>query len=230
MRLYLLGTYAAQASSEVMKWLLGHKRSFRAERVRMYAQVLRTGLRPQQRKVVPPPVLLITGEFPPAQGGVGDYTCRLSQALARQGVDTRVLTRASDEAEANYDLRITNYELQSSGVYRPSSIVHRPRRIALRSVLRTLRGTRASVAHIQYQTGAFEMRPTVNLLPLLLRLYGGSPPSSHSTTCSCPTSFPRQGRCGNGPTACSLAPPPPWWPPTLPTPLASPPGACVASN
>jgi glycosyltransferase involved in cell wall biosynthesis len=33
-----------------------------------------------------------------------------------------------------------------------------------------LKGTRARVAHIQYQTGAYGMRPTANLLPLLLHL------------------------------------------------------------
>ena len=70
----------------------------------------------------------------------------------------------------NYELRITNYDLRSSDGRSPG--VYRPPRITFPSVLRTLRGTQASVAHIQYQTGAYEMRPTVNSLPILLRFFG----------------------------------------------------------
>lgn len=44
LRLFLLGTYVFQLSEEGAKWLLGHKRRLRAERVRAYWQVLRSGL------------------------------------------------------------------------------------------------------------------------------------------------------------------------------------------
>jgi glycosyltransferase involved in cell wall biosynthesis len=48
-------------------------------------------------------------------------------------------------------------------------------RITVSSTLRALRGSRSRIAHIQYQAGAYEMRPTVNLLPLLLRrAWGGA--------------------------------------------------------
>jgi GT2 family glycosyltransferase/glycosyltransferase involved in cell wall biosynthesis len=160
MRLYLLGTYAAQSISEGAKWLLGHKRPLRAERLRMYAQVLRSGLRPHRPPTATPSVLLITGEFPPAQGGVGDYTCRLSTALRVQGTDARVLAAAPGN---EHNLPIAGHKPSTQ------SLALRTPHITLRAVLRALRGTRASVAHIQYQTGAYEMRPTVNLLPLILR-------------------------------------------------------------
>ncbi|MBC7263250.1 MAG: glycosyltransferase family 2 protein [Chloroflexi bacterium] len=45
LRWFLLGTYFYQMVLEGLKWLIGHKRSLRAERVRAYAQVLRSGLR-----------------------------------------------------------------------------------------------------------------------------------------------------------------------------------------
>jgi GT2 family glycosyltransferase/glycosyltransferase involved in cell wall biosynthesis len=196
-RLYLLGTYAAQSTSEGLKWLLGHKRPMRSARLHMYAQVLRSGLRPRSHSLTSPPVLLITGEFPPAQGGVGDYTCRLSQALLQHGVDACVLTRSvTDEGRRTMD------EISpSSFVHRPSSeAVHRlpstvrcPSRITLRSVLRTLRGTRASVAHIQYQTGAYEMRPTINFLPMLLSLFRGSPTVVTFHDLLVPYLFPKAG-------------------------------------
>jgi N-acetylglucosaminyl-diphospho-decaprenol L-rhamnosyltransferase len=45
LRWFLLLTYAYQVAREALKWLIGHKRSLRAERVRAYRQVLRSGLR-----------------------------------------------------------------------------------------------------------------------------------------------------------------------------------------
>ena len=44
-RLFLLATYVYQVAEEGVKWLLGHKRPLRAERVRAYWRVLRSGLR-----------------------------------------------------------------------------------------------------------------------------------------------------------------------------------------
>jgi hypothetical protein len=67
LRLYLLGTYAAQAASEAAKLALGHKPALRRGRLAMYGQVLRSGLRStgvMRRKGAE--VLLITGEYPPA--------------------------------------------------------------------------------------------------------------------------------------------------------------------
>ena len=40
-------------------------------------------------------ILFITGEYPAMQGGVGDYTRQLSQALGALGVDVHVLTDAN---------------------------------------------------------------------------------------------------------------------------------------
>jgi N-acetylglucosaminyl-diphospho-decaprenol L-rhamnosyltransferase len=44
-RAFLLATYLFQVAREGLKWLIGHKRPLRAERVRAYCQVLRSGLR-----------------------------------------------------------------------------------------------------------------------------------------------------------------------------------------
>ncbi|HEX9987444.1 MAG TPA: glycosyltransferase [Chloroflexia bacterium] len=188
-RLYLLGMYAAQMISEGAKWLLGHKRPLRAARLKIYRQVLSSRLRERvvnvgatrwvaqpgaaQNHGTPSPpgrpggsplpyhllnqgVLLVTGEYPPARGGVGDYTCRLGAALHDAGVKNRTLTRKYPPPS------------QASG-FAGGEIPLVARRITLRATLRALRGTRACIAHIQYQTGAYEMRPTINLLPLLLR-------------------------------------------------------------
>jgi len=46
LRAFLLATYAYQWAVEGSKWLLGHKRPLRAQRLAAYGQVLRSGLRP----------------------------------------------------------------------------------------------------------------------------------------------------------------------------------------
>jgi N-acetylglucosaminyl-diphospho-decaprenol L-rhamnosyltransferase len=43
-RLFLLATYAFQLAEESLKWLVGHRRALRRERVAAYWQVLRSGL------------------------------------------------------------------------------------------------------------------------------------------------------------------------------------------
>jgi hypothetical protein len=45
LRLFLLATYVLQLCEEAAKWLVGHKRALRSERVRAYWRVLRSGLR-----------------------------------------------------------------------------------------------------------------------------------------------------------------------------------------
>ncbi len=51
LRWFLLGNYAWQLGLEGAKWLIGHKRALRAERIAAYRQVLRSGLLPT--KVAP---------------------------------------------------------------------------------------------------------------------------------------------------------------------------------
>jgi len=47
LRVFLLGTYVYQLCLEGLKWLLGHKRSLRRERITAYLRVLRSGLNVQ---------------------------------------------------------------------------------------------------------------------------------------------------------------------------------------
>lgn len=48
LRLFLLGTYLFQWFEEGVKYLLGHRRALRRERLAAYGQVLRSGLRPRK--------------------------------------------------------------------------------------------------------------------------------------------------------------------------------------
>jgi len=54
LRWFLLGTYAWQLGLEGAKWLLGHKRSLRAERIAAYRRVLRSGLQSKEPAMANP--------------------------------------------------------------------------------------------------------------------------------------------------------------------------------
>ncbi len=95
-------------------------------------------------------VLLVTGEFPPMAGGVGDYTELLRAALIERSVDATVYAPASDG---------------QSGVVSFGDWGWR----STRAAAGVARRAGANVVHVQYQAGAFAMHPSVNLLPWLLR-------------------------------------------------------------
>ena len=107
-------------------------------------------------------IALLTGEYPPQPGGVGDYTRRLGQALAARGHVVFVYTI--------YDLRFRMYDLCDPN--RASEVVDHISDWgwgSWRHVIAALEQTRPDLLHIQYQTGAYDMRPAVNLLPWRLR-------------------------------------------------------------
>ncbi|MBC7225670.1 MAG: glycosyltransferase family 4 protein [Thermoflexales bacterium] len=97
---------------------------------------------------------LVTGEFPPDEGGVGDFTLRLAEALAALGHDVHVITGPT---------RKTEYEA------RYSLPVHRSvpswRWGCWREVLRVAREARLDVLNLQYQAAAYGMHPAVHFLP-----------------------------------------------------------------
>jgi glycosyltransferase involved in cell wall biosynthesis len=184
-RRYLLVVSAMQMLSESAKWVLGHKRALRAERVKLHIKVLRSGLREHRMPAGRTErVLLITGEYPPARGGVGDYTCCLGAALREMGAGVEVLAKdrgyepqhQSPNSRSKEPAARTGREpILPPGPGPRSNMPLLADRITLRATLRALRGSGSRVAHIQYQTGAYEMRPTINLLPLLLgRVWGGA--------------------------------------------------------
>jgi glycosyltransferase involved in cell wall biosynthesis len=89
-------------------------------------------------------VLFITGEYPPLPGGVGDYTARLAAALEALGARVSVLARHGAAGERVRTVARWGWRT--------------PYRAALDAA-------GAKIAHIQYQAGAFDMHPAINLLP-----------------------------------------------------------------
>ena len=99
-------------------------------------------------------VLLITGEFPPMEGGIGDYTRALGQALAASGNDVHVLTSVHAGPASGLTVH---------------PIVKRWGWGSWRTLRTLLEREQPDVVHIQYQAAAYAMHPAVNLLPRWVR-------------------------------------------------------------
>ena len=103
-------------------------------------------------------ILLVTGEYPPMQGGVGAYTAALGQALLAQGVDVSVLT----DRRATISPELSTYSLAYPQVY-PQ--IYRWGWGSLGEIAHCARDLAADWVHVQYQTAAFGMHPAINFGP-----------------------------------------------------------------
>lgn len=113
-------------------------------------------------------ILMITGEYPAMQGGVGDYTRQLSQALGARRVDVHVLT---DVNAGGDHLRVpaAAFEPTVHPIIDDGGWELWTRTLALCQQLRP------DAVHIQYQSAAYGLHPAVNYLPWRLRLMSGRP-------------------------------------------------------
>ncbi len=99
-------------------------------------------------------VLMVSGEYPPMEGGVADFTHLLGRAMADQGAEVHVLTSAR----------------ASEGAPPPPPACH-PLAASwgwaalYGAVRRVLEAVRPDVVNVQYQIAAYGMHPAVNLLP-----------------------------------------------------------------
>jgi len=100
-------------------------------------------------------VFLLCGEFPPLQGGVGDYTKELGRALAALGVEVHVITSVQGKSAPDGLVVHPRVRHWGWGCWVP--------------ILHLVRQGWPQVFHIQYQTAAYGMHPAVNFLPWLLR-------------------------------------------------------------
>lgn len=106
-------------------------------------------------------ILFITGEFPPMQGGMGDYTRQIGLALADLGCQVHVLT--SDQAGPVDRLTV-------------HPVVRRWNWGCWRTILDRVRQVQPEVIHIQYQAAAYGLHPAVNFLPWRVRRLGAHRP------------------------------------------------------
>lgn len=104
-------------------------------------------------------IWLVAGEYPPLKGGLGDYTRRLAQAMAGQGIEVRVITRGGTEGDPPRDPGVeVDTGLPGFGAD------------LMAYFWRRLGRERPDVLHIQYQAAAYQLRGGINLLPHLVRL------------------------------------------------------------
>ncbi len=98
-------------------------------------------------------ICLVSGEYPPQQGGVGDYTRELGAALRRQGADACVLTGGAACPEdavspVPVERRLAGWGWRLWG-----------------DLDRALRDLAPDIVHIQYQAAAYRLHPAINLWP-----------------------------------------------------------------
>ncbi len=124
---------------------------------------------------------MITGEYPPMQGGVGAFTRILSGEMAAQGHGLFVLSRTgttNDDERVQLSANIGSWNIGS-----------------LRAARRWAHDNRLDVVNLQYQTAAFDMSPFIHFLPEALR------PIPVVTTfhdLRFPYLFPKAGRLRDG--------------------------------
>ncbi|MDH4135561.1 MAG: glycosyltransferase family 4 protein [Anaerolineae bacterium] len=102
-------------------------------------------------------VCLISGEFRPMQGGVGDFTYEVGWALRYLGAAVTVLTSTAAGPPRDADGLRVEPRLERWGWN------------SWRTIMRTAEELEADVLNIQYQAAAYGMHPAINFLPLRLR-------------------------------------------------------------
>lgn len=187
LRNFLLGTYLFQYAEEWLKLQLRHKTDLRRDRLKLIRKVLASGLRPYRSPFPPAPgelnLTLLSAEFPPQPGGVGDYTACLAAALQEAGVG-QVKVLAGPDSPVDFAFPVDRL----SGGWGWSM---------LPQVAARFKGQARQVLNIQYQTGAYRMHPAVNFLPLYLRWkLGNSRPKVVTTfhDLRVPYLFPKAGK------------------------------------
>lgn len=125
-------------------------------------------------------VLFVTGEFPPMQGGVGDYTREIGLALCDLGCEVQVASSTLAGPVSGLAVH---------------PIVERWSWNCWGTLLQLIRRQRPDVVHIQYQAAAYAMHPAINFLPRRLRRVGANRPSSVVTfhDLKVPYLFPKAG-------------------------------------
>jgi glycosyltransferase involved in cell wall biosynthesis len=125
-------------------------------------------------------VLFVTGEFPPMQGGVGDYTREIGLALTKLGCQVHVVTSTQAGALPGLTVHplVEHWSWRSWG-----------------SILGLVHRHRPDVVHIQYQAAAFAMHPSINFLPRRLHWLGAKRPRTVVTfhDLKVPYLFPKAG-------------------------------------
>lgn len=103
-------------------------------------------------------ILLVTGEYPPMEGGVADFTAILARHMAMQGAEVGVLTSTNGRPR-NHRWATLFPWIRTWNTWNLWQ--------ALRAIERAFG---PEIINIQYQTAAFGMHPSINWMPRLTRV------------------------------------------------------------
>lgn len=136
---------------------------------------------------------LVTGEYPPMEGGVGAFTQRLAQALDALGHEVHVITsRDARPADRDGDWRSLREPLDL-GYARLHPRGRRWRWWDVNLIADLVKQHDLALVNIQYQAAAFNMRlPAVNFAPWRLRELTPTVVTFHDLRV--PYLFPKAGR------------------------------------
>jgi glycosyltransferase involved in cell wall biosynthesis len=109
---------------------------------------------------------MITGEFPPMQGGVGDFTLELARELIHIGHEVYVLTNHQARPELQLDGLTVQATVEQWGRWGRTSNSS-PR--GLQQAIQWVKHYHPAVVNIQYQAAAYNMHVAANHLPNRLR-------------------------------------------------------------
>ncbi len=107
-------------------------------------------------------ITFLSAEYPPSPGGVGDYTRILARRLSECGHDVSVITFLNNRWSVldigRQRLHREKMDFRTKWGWRRWP-----------DIIAALDRLHPDVLHIQYQTGAYQMHPAINLLPWWLR-------------------------------------------------------------
>ena len=98
---------------------------------------------------------LVTGEYPPMQGGVGAYTQILARTMADQGHEIHVLSSTQtheDDSRIAFSPLIQQWNIDS-----------------LRVIREWVQKNQLEVVNVQYQTAVYGMSPLIHFIPDIVR-------------------------------------------------------------
>lgn len=112
-------------------------------------------------------VCLVSAEYPPMQGGVGDCTHELGRALMGLNHQVAVVTSATSPGKARANEKNAPVPQPACSAVEPSvyPVVTRWNWGSWRHVMETARTLQSDILHIEYQTAGYGMHPAINLLP-----------------------------------------------------------------
>jgi glycosyltransferase involved in cell wall biosynthesis len=97
---------------------------------------------------------LITGEYPPDRGGVGDFTSQLGQALGDLGHEVHVITTRSPSTDLTQTPPVTVHRAIDDWSWR-----------CWKQTVALTEDLDLDILDVQYQAAAYRMHPAINLVP-----------------------------------------------------------------